>query len=1283
MKYDFDIDLETKNSLSIIINRIKPNSMVLEFGPANGRMTRYLKEVLNCKVYAVEIDKEAAKDAKRYCEKILVDDVEKYTWLEVYKDLEFDYIVFADVLEHLYYPEKVLKESKLLLKDDGSVLMSLPNIAHNAIIMELLNDEFTYRDTGLLDNTHIRFFTKNTLENLIVESGLEIQYETASYASPMITEFQHTYSDLSDEVGKQLQNREFGEVYQFIFEAKKKAIKKVIDFEKLDVVSLYYDTGSGFNESEKYSLELSIDKEKKFIFDCRSTNAKIKAIRIDPLEHSISIKVKSLKVDDVEYSQYLTHNGTNKDDGTISFLSHDPQFLVSFDNGVVIKNVSLEYEFISKIYNEKDQQIQEFIKAIDDKEVHIQNQNNEITHLHHVAQSLRLKNRLKRIIKIFIPNKLWKILRYIKHNPNAIKLGLHILKTQGIKALLSKVNKVEALSEERIENTYTYIEPKYSTEVEQTINEFKKKPLISIIMPVYNVDPKWLELAIESIKNQWYENWELCIVDDKSTNKKTLDYLKNIKHKKIKIKFLENNLNISGASNEALKLVSGEYVALMDNDDEITPNALYEVVKVINETGSEFVYSDEDKLEVNGIFSDPHFKPDFAPDMFLSQNYMSHFGVIKKELIDKVDGFTIGLEGAQDYDLYLKVLEHTDKIYHIQKVLYHWRKIPGSTASEFGEKSYAQEAGRKALENAMNRRKIDAIVINGLTAGTYKVEYKIIGTPLVSIIIPFKDRPDLLTMCIESILNKSTYKNFEIIGISNNSEENKTFKEMKRLESLDDRIKFHEYNVPFNYSDINNHAVEKYADGEHLLFLNNDIEVITPKWIEELLMHSQREVVGAVGAKLYFPDNTIQHAGLAIAPYTMHSVIIMYSRHSRDEYGYVSRAKCINNYSAVTAACMMIKKNIFIQFNGFDSEKLKIAYNDVDLCLTMIENNKQNIFTPYCELYHYESVSRGYETKRIDKERAEKEKYYLKEKHSVFYKKDKFYNPNLSLYGVDSSFNLSNSIHYKALVGLPFEEKIILKEKINTKRKNRVCIFSHFDKNNIVNKYVLYYLSELSKVSDIIFVSTSEGLQNTDSLKLYCRDIIVKENYGYDFGAWKSGLNLLGNELEDYEELILCNDSMFGPFYELEPIFNKMSNSYDVWSMTDNMQIAHHLQSFFVVYNKKAFQHKLFKDFWNNFKIYIDKQKLIEMNEIKFSEELLKCKDLRVGSYVEARELDSFLNITHYYWDELLSKYKFPFIKKELLRDNPMNLDTSNWKEVIESTSDYNTKLIIDVLEKS
>ncbi|WP_348653159.1 glycosyltransferase [uncultured Sulfurimonas sp.] len=1182
----------------------------------------------------------------------------------------FDVVIALDVFEHI--PKN--------LRND--FLDELNRVSKNIVVLAGPYDELGVNKAEVRVNAY--FKTKYGIDyswlDEHISNGLPNLDETLKYLNDKklqkITHFKHgtlelweklirVHFEVSDNLALQEYRQNIDTFYNeniFSYDVGDECYRDFIVIGGKDI-----ELKSYFKSSLNQCLKLNILDE--LVSSCYTLSIEKKVANIQEKDQQIQEKDQQIQEKDQQIQEFIKAI----DDKEVHIQEKESQ-IQEFIKAIDDKEVHIQ---------EKESQIQEFIKAIDDKEVHIQNQNNEITHLHHVAQSLRLKNRLKRIIKIFIPNKLWKILRYIKHNPNAIKLGLHILKTQGIKALLSKVNKVEALSEERIENTYTYIEPKYSTEVEQTINEFKKKPLISIIMPVYNVDPKWLELAIESIKNQWYENWELCIVDDKSTNKKTLDYLKNIKHKKIKIKFLENNLNISGASNEALKLVSGEYVALMDNDDEITPNALYEVVKVINETGSEFVYSDEDKLEVNGIFSDPHFKPDFAPDMFLSQNYMSHFGVIKKELIDKVDGFTIGLEGAQDYDLYLKVLEHTDKIYHIQKVLYHWRKIPGSTASEFGEKSYAQEAGRKALENAMNRRKIDAIVINGLTAGTYKVEYKIIGTPLVSIIIPFKDRPDLLTMCIESILNKSTYKNFEIIGISNNSEENKTFKEMKRLESLDDRIKFHEYNVPFNYSDINNHAVEKYADGEHLLFLNNDIEVITPKWIEELLMHSQREVVGAVGAKLYFPDNTIQHAGLAIAPYTMHSVIIMYSRHSRDEYGYVSRAKCINNYSAVTAACMMIKKNIFIQFNGFDSEKLKIAYNDVDLCLTMIENNKQNIFTPYCELYHYESVSRGYETKRIDKERAEKEKYYLKEKHSVFYKKDKFYNPNLSLYGVDSSFNLSNSIHYKALVGLPFEEKIILKEKINTKRKNRVCIFSHFDKNNIVNKYVLYYLSELSKVSDIIFVSTSEGLQNTDSLKLYCRDIIVKENYGYDFGAWKSGLNLLGNELEDYEELILCNDSMFGPFYELEPIFNKMSNSYDVWSMTDNMQIAHHLQSFFVVYNKKAFQHKLFKDFWNNFKIYIDKQKLIEMNEIKFSEELLKCKDLRVGSYVEARELDSFLNITHYYWDELLSKYKFPFIKKELLRDNPMNLDTSNWKEVIESTSDYNTKLIIDVLEKS
>ncbi|MDD5210822.1 MAG: glycosyltransferase, partial [Sulfuricurvum sp.] len=505
-----------------------------------------------------------------------------------------------------------------------------------------------------------------------------------------------------------------------------------------------------------------------------------------------------------------------------------------------------------------------------------------------------------------------------------------------------------------------------------------------------------LDLAIKSVEAQWYENWELCIADDKSTQKTTLEYLKTIKNPKIKINYLETNLNISGSSNEALSLASGDYVALMDNDDEITPDALYEVVRTIHKTAAELIYSDEDKLELDGTLSDPHFKSHFAPDMFLSQNYISHLGVIKKELIEKVGGFAIGLEGAQDYDLYLKVLEHTDKVHHISKVLYHWRKIPGSSAADFDDKSYAQEAGLRALKNALKRRAIDADVLNGKHAGTYRVLYKIQKEPLVSIIIPFKDKPELLRMCIESILDKSTYKNFEIIGISNNSSEEATFEEMKRVENLDDRIKFYEYNVAFNYSAINNYAVKTYAKGEQIILLNNDIEIITHDWIEAMLEFSQRDDVGVVGAKLYYPNNTLQHGGVIVGlgGVAGHS----HKYFNKDDSGYFHRLNILQNLSAVTAACFMVKKSIYQELNGLNEQNLAVAFNDVDFCLRAREKGYLNIFTPYCEAYHHESISRGHEDTAQKQERFNSEVFFMQERHKTILEKgDPYYNVNLTL----------------------------------------------------------------------------------------------------------------------------------------------------------------------------------------------------------------------------------------------------------------------------------------------
>lgn len=595
-------------------------------------------------------------------------------------------------------------------------------------------------------------------------------------------------------------------------------------------------------------------------------------------------------------------------------------------------------------------------------------------------------------------NTVKKIRAKIKQDSSLIKKFISSVKHNGLKQSILKVKAQLHKSEieEKYDIKYTYIEPNLTTEIKKEMNSFLQKPLISIIMPVYNVDPKWLDLAIKSIENQWYENWELCIADDKSTNKKTIEYLKSVKNPKIKIKYLDKNLNISGASNEALSLATGEYIVLMDNDDEITPDALYEVVKVINKTDAEFIYSDEDKLEMNGLFTEPHFKSNYAPDLLLSQNYISHLCVIKKSLVDKVNGWEVGLEGAQDYDLYLKVLEHTSKIYHIPKVLYHWRKIPGSTASEFSDKSYAQEAGRRSIENALKRRNIKANVLNGKYPGTYKVDYILEEQPLVSIVIPFKDKPELLKMCIDSILEKSTYNNFEIVGISNNSEEKEIFDLMKYYEIKNKRIKFYEYNVPFNYSQINNYAVNTHAKGEHIILLNNDIEIITSNWIEEMLMHSQRQEIGCVGVKLYYPNDTIQHAGviIGIGGIAGHS----HKYFDRNEPGYISRLELVQNFSAVTAACLMVKTKIFKELNGLNENDLKVAFNDVDFCLRVQEKGHRNIFTPYCEAYHHESISRGAEDNPQKIARFNAEVDYMQKRHKdILLNGDPYYNPNLTL----------------------------------------------------------------------------------------------------------------------------------------------------------------------------------------------------------------------------------------------------------------------------------------------
>ena len=522
-------------------------------------------------------------------------------------------------------------------------------------------------------------------------------------------------------------------------------------------------------------------------------------------------------------------------------------------------------------------------------------------------------------------------------------------------------------------------------------------PLISIVTPVYNIDREFLQKCVDSVRYQTYGNWELCLVDDCSPSGHIRLLLKEYADldSRIKVAFLDKNLGISGASNHGASMATGDWIGFLDHDDELSCDALMVVALTILLEQPDVIYSDENLIDIRGKEQAVHYKPDFSPDLLFSHNYITHLMISRKSLFDRVGGFSRQCSGAQDYDLVLRLTEQTQRIAHIPQVLYHWRIVEGSTAENPESKRYADTAGRLALERAMERRKIRGEVLATDKLFFYRVRRKLLSEPLVSIIIPFKDQPELLRQCIETILQKSVYQNYEILGIDNNScqEETKAIKE--GLLRDDQRVRFFEYTAEFNYSRINNFAVE-HARGSHLVFMNNDIKVITPEWIESLLEHSQRKDVGAVGGKLYYADETIQHAGLIIG-------IGGSAGHAHKHFpahspGYFNRLMCVQNVSAVTGALLMIETEIFHEVSGFDDENLPIAFNDVDLCLKVLAKGYLNIFTPYCEAWHYESISRGYEDTEEKQTRFSGERAFFRSQWQKFiHQGDPYYNPNLTL----------------------------------------------------------------------------------------------------------------------------------------------------------------------------------------------------------------------------------------------------------------------------------------------
>ena len=525
-------------------------------------------------------------------------------------------------------------------------------------------------------------------------------------------------------------------------------------------------------------------------------------------------------------------------------------------------------------------------------------------------------------------------------------------------------------------------------------------------MPVYNTDERWLRRAIESVQHQLYSNWELCIADDRSTDPRVGEVLREIQSSdpRLRIHFREVNGHISAASNSALALASGEFIVLLDHDDVLPRHALAAVVHELNRhPDADIVYSDEDRIDEAGRRYDPYFKPDWNPELFYGQNLISHLGVYRTSMVRQVGGFREGFEGSQDYEMALRVVEETQsaRIRHIPLILYHWRAIPGSAALDVHQKSYATDAARLAVEAHFTRTGVEATIEPAPHAPYYqRIRYKVPEPrPHVTIIIPTKDRTELLSTCVTSIVSRSTYRQFDVVIVDNGSTEPESHAYFERVQQ-DPCISVLRIDAPFNFSRINNQAAAR-ARGSLLCFLNNDTEVISPDWLEEMVSLAVRDGVGAVGAMLYYPSNTMQHAGvvLGLGGIASHP----HRGERRGMPGNYGRAALTQTMSAVTAACMVLRKDTFEAVGGFD-ETLAVAYNDVDLCLRLGARGFRNVWTPYAELYHFESVSRGDDLHGANLPRFLAESQAMRDRWQGQLDADPYYNPNLSLTRADLWF---------------------------------------------------------------------------------------------------------------------------------------------------------------------------------------------------------------------------------------------------------------------------------------
>lgn len=1244
--YSRTIDPKGDDSLARIARFIGGGARVLDIGAGYGELGRYLSASKNCVVDGVDCDAKRVKTAAPHYRKMVSGDIEKTALSHLFPDEKYDYIVCADVLEHLRDPGRILDQISQMLTADGRIILSIPNVAHVGVLAELLAGEFRYRSEGLLDETHLRFFTLNSLLELIGSHGLvpvklerveitpyESEFrgrDTQSFPPRLVSYLRELPEALTyqfvlevapkdspvaareklDDVGNaEKPPLEFhfasqlywsndetavdeshskvmlgllggeNQVLRFDIPPQKKApVLLRLDpadrpgFLNLHRMSLYDKKGAciwewngepGVLEKSKGQRQVSFPQEKsagdtftvllrgddpslavpipkeklkglknggafelsmswpksddyrvlakKFPDDAVSRERDRLSVERDELQrvkdvliserdeieakrHALTLELEAMKEykrisealmverDEIEAKRHsltlelnkhiielehmrgslswrLTYplrrgreiamalirpfrrkkynmkavmgndiRASNKEDGFWEVTGNDPYVHLIGDSGMPTKGlvrliINIDFKTTPWtppcLYIDTGDGFNEWqrLKLPRPREGAIKS----ILYFGENARALRFDpldgSNIFRINKVsiqeigrleaglqMIPTLIFDRLRNPRVFKEAIAEAFRLWRKSGLEGLKGAImERSNHLHEDEAVHSlwvkaFDTLHDSDREGIHRHIERFLSRPIISVIMPVYNTPEQYLRQAIESVQNQLYPDWELCIADDASTMAHVKEILNEYREKdsRIKVTFRKENGHISEASNSAIEMASGEYITFLDHDDELSEHALYYVANEINQfADANIIYSDEDKIDADGNRYEPHFKPDWNLDMLYSNNYLNHLTVYRSALVKEVGGLRKDFHGSQDHDLCLRCSTKVepDKIRHIPRILYHWRAIPGSTALSSSEKRYPEAASIKSLKEHFQSEDTNIKVEHGEDPFTYRIYYPLPDSPpLVSIIIPTRDRSDLLKLCVESIRERTEYKNYEIIIIDNQSSDISTLTYMKTLEK-NGQAKISRYDHPFNFSGINNYGVSK-ANGEIICLMNNDIEVITPEWLGEMVSNALRKDIGAVGAKLLFDNNQIQHGGVVLG-------LGGIANHSHKFYpssasGYFSRMRVAQNISAVTGACLVIRREVYEEVNGLD-EALPVAFNDIDFCLKVHKAGYRNLWTPYAVLYHHESLSRGDDNTGEKYERFKREIDLMKERWGDILLNDPYYNPNLTL----------------------------------------------------------------------------------------------------------------------------------------------------------------------------------------------------------------------------------------------------------------------------------------------